>query len=917
MIRTLPMKTLLLCCLVLLAAHTHAQGWVKKYSPDVMMGITSLYPTADGNYITTGWNVEEGPQRIMKIAANGDPMWVADQDSFAAISISNTTQDGGLVLLYYAFGNERVMLRTDANGQQVWKKLIHPHVQNNSIGNADIDTTDNGGFICALTGYDTATMIYRLYVSRLDANGDTIWRRTYFDTDSSKYIQSLRNSKDGGFVMVVARGSGAQTHYSVVKIDGSGNFLWEYIPAGQKFSTPTIARDGNILLCIGDFSTGTNKITKVDQQGNELWTANYAPLPDSSIWYGSIIERDDNSFALIGNRNTSYIDKFSFCIADSLGNVLLFHKLPTANIGYNTQLLHSGYKTFIKSHDGGYITGGWIQNEVNNYSAFLIKMDSAGVVYPSTLSGNTYYDDNGNCARESNEPFIRPVMLTFSSPTDTFTLVSRDSGYYSVGLDTGNYTAHVAPPSPYWRASACNEPVINLPLGADSSISFGLKPIVYSPYITISSSISRLRACMPSTYTAQYCNTGTAPFTGIIEVEIDTNFHVDSTSVPFVTNAGNKYYFVVAPLDAMQCATLHVYGTLTCDVALTGHTLCIDAHAFQDTVVNVSPLWDQSNLQMAVVYNPQTDTITFTLKNKGNGGMSNPKSLLVIEDNVILMHVPVQLGAGAELLQHVPANGSTWRATIEQTAYNPYSKFATAAIEAAGTNQQGGISLGYYIDYPINGYYGYHYTACGEIRNSFDPNEKVVMPDGVGTDKLVDSTTELEYTLYFQNTGNDTAYLIRLTDTLADYLDPATIVAGAGSHPYIMEILGRNVLQFTFANINLPDSGANQLQSNGFVKFRIKQKPGNTNGTVINNEVNIYFDYNPPVLTNTATVRIGKVLVTDIETLYEEKPVTINAYPNPFTTSTRIAVAGEDFTNLELKVYDLSGRLVRQERSTH
>ncbi|HRG91024.1 MAG TPA: T9SS type A sorting domain-containing protein, partial [Chitinophagales bacterium] len=465
----------------------------------------------------------------------------------------------------------------------------------------------------------------------------------------------------------------------------------------------------------------------------------------------------------------------------------------------------------------------------------------------------------------------------------------------------------------YWAPSACNISNINIPAGTtDTSILLGLKPVVYSPYITINGSIDRQRVCMPATYTAQYCNTGTAPFTGILILEIDTLLHVDSASAQIVTSIGNKYYFVVPQLDAMQCATLKVYCTVSCEPTLMDRAVCIDAHAEQDTVINVSPLWDQSNLEIQALYVPGEDSVTFTLRNNGNGGMSQPKSLLVIEDNVILLQTPLQLGAGVTLERKVPANGSTWRGTIEQTAYNPYSKFVTAAIEGAGTNQQGGISVGYFMDYPINGYYGYHYSACGIIRNSYDPNEKVVSPEGAGTDKLIDSTTELEYTLYFQNTGNDTAYVIRITDTLADFLDPATIVTGAASHKYTVEFIDDNVLEFTFTNINLPDSGSNQMGSNGFVKFRIKQKPGNSSGTAINNKVDIYFDYNPPITTNTATVRIGKVLPTGIQTLYKNKPVTIQAFPNPFSASARITVEGENFDKLQLSVYDLSGRMVKQ-----
>ena len=920
MTRTLTMKTLLLCLIALVAAQAQAQGWMKKYSPDLHMGPTSFYNTADGNFLVTGWNLMTTDGiRIMKIGADGNPIWQVNQDSLSSISFSNTTQDGGLIIIAYnEQADERMLLRTDANGQKLWLKPLQPIPTSNFYGNADIDTTDDGGFVVVHSAEDPIDQISKIYIRKFDTNGDTVWTRSYFDADTNKYSQGIRNSGDGGYICFIVKGNGVNLTYSLIKIDDNGNMLWEHVFPFQKHATATVARDGNILVTTGSgLHTSENGLVKIDQNGNELWNVNFAVLPDSSTWNGAVLEKADGNLAVISGKASSSIDRFAFCIIDTLGNLLHHKKLPSGNLGYNVNLLRASYKMFLRTPDGGYAMAGFINNDPQNYSAFIIKMDSMGNVYPSQLIGNTFADLNENCAKDAGDYFARPVNVTFTSANDTFVAITRDSGYYTLGLQNENYNVNITPPSPYWQASSCNPTNVNLPVGTlDSTVNFGLKPIINSPFITINGEIDRQRACFPATYTAQYCNTGTAPFAGIIILDIDTLLTVDSASTQMFPAGTGKYVCVVPQLDPMQCGTLKVYCTVSCDPQYMGHTTCVDAHAEQDTVVIIPQGWDESNLQMMVMQT-SADSVTFTLKNIGNGDMANPEGLIVIEDNVILINTPITLPSGAEHVIQVPANGSTWRATIKQTNFNPYSAFATAGIEGAGTNQSGGVSLGYYLQYPINGYYGYNYQACGEIRNSYDPNEKVVMPKGVGTDHLVDSTVELEYTLYFQNTGNDTAYLVRITDTLESYLNPATLVAGASSHPYTVELLGNNVVQFTFVNINLRDSASNEAGSNGFVKFRIKQKPGNTTGTVINNKVNIFFDFNPPVVTNTATVRIGKVLVTGIQNVYAEKAITINAYPNPFINSTRIEVQGENFNSLQLNVYDLSGRLVSTQNANN
>ena len=57
----------------------------------------------------------------------------------------------------------------------------------------------------------------------------------------------------------------------------------------------------------------------------------------------------------------------------------------------------------------------------------------------------------------------------------------------------------------------------------------------------------------------------------------------------------------------------------------------------------------------------------------------------------------------------------------------------------------------------------------------------------------------------------------------------------------------------------------NELKSIGFVKFRVKPLTTITNGTTINNKASIYFDFNEPILTNTAITKISSIVVTPVK----------------------------------------------------
>ena len=137
------------------------------------------------------------------------------------------------------------------------------------------------------------------------------------------------------------------------------------------------------------------------------------------------------------------------------------------------------------------------------------------------------------------------------------------------------------------------------------------------------------------------------------------------------------------------------------------------------------------------------------------------------------------------------------------------------------------------------------------VRGSFDPNDKTVTPQG-----RVLSTDTLEYLLRFQNVGTDTAFNIRVSDSLDANLSIGTVIPGASSSPYLFTIVS-NELTFRFNDINLVDSTHNEAASHGFVKFKILPLSTAPVGTIIRNKGAIYFDFNAPVFTNTVADTIA------------------------------------------------------------
>lgn len=140
------------------------------------------------------------------------------------------------------------------------------------------------------------------------------------------------------------------------------------------------------------------------------------------------------------------------------------------------------------------------------------------------------------------------------------------------------------------------------------------------------------------------------------------------------------------------------------------------------------------------------------------------------------------------------------------------------------------------------------------VTCAYDPNDKLVDPEGYGAYHAVSiNTDELEYTIRFQNTGNDTATTIELRDFLDTAIQPASFhIMGASHAPSSMGIEPSGELVVRFNNIQLVDSGTSFTGSQGFIKFRVRLQPGLPNMTQVHNTAHILFDLNPPVNTNTA-----------------------------------------------------------------
>ncbi|MDA7502011.1 FG-GAP-like repeat-containing protein [Chitinophagales bacterium] len=194
-------------------------------------------------------------------------------------------------------------------------------------------------------------------------------------------------------------------------------------------------------------------------------------------------------------------------------------------------------------------------------------------------------------------------------------------------------------------------------------------------------------------------------------------------------------------------------------------------------------------------------------------------------------------------------------------------------------------------------------SATDVVVGSVDPNDKLVLLDGIGVSAKASHGQALIYMIRFQNVGNYEAQRVQLVDQLSEDLDWSTFEMLSSSHPFSTSIVNGEV---TWINnkIALPDSTTNLIGSNGYVSFQIFPKADLHPFEVIENDALIQFDYNDYLRTNNTEIIISP--------LYNNIATEVIAYPNPTADHFEIVLIDENQLAEQIKsvsIYSLDGRL--------
>jgi hypothetical protein len=536
------------------------------------------------------------------------------------------------------------------------------------------------------------------------------------------------------------------------------------------------------------------------------------------------------------------------------------------------------------------------------------------------VEGQVSVDTNSNCVVDSLEQGLSSCIIEWkdSVSSQVYYTITNPNGAYSVGLPMGTYYTKITTPNIYWVPCLDSQIVHILSSGSVSSSDWAINDVINCPYVTVDISAPFLRMTGGgSSYSVSYCNNGTLPASNVyVEVNLDPALNFISSSIPFSAQVGNVYTFNIGALPMGDCGSFYIQVVVDTSAQFQ-QTHCTEAHIFPDSFC--VPVWSGPIVDGSAVCN--IDTISFFIDNIGSA-MLGPHQYTIIEDDIAMRVGTIQLGAGqSTVIEQEVRLSKTYRIEIEQAVGFPPilgDPVFSIAVEGCNPLSNGSFNTGFITQFPNGNSSPFIAVDCQQNVASYDPNDKAAQPEGYGVQHYIEKNSPIDYKIRFQNTGTDTAFNIIIIDTLSAYLDLTSLQMGASSHAHTWEIIDSNTLKVTFANVVLVDSNANEALSHGFFRYRINQKTNNSLGSLIENQAAIYFDYNPPIFTNTTFHTIGEnfvPLVLTIEDIYEES-IEVTAFPNPFNYSTTIKVEGKEYGELELSVFDITGRMMTKRQST-
>jgi hypothetical protein len=323
---------------------------------------------------------------------DGDECYSVQQTTDGGyIMVGNTDGFGAGIWLIY-------LIKTDAYGDTLWTKTIGGGGYDNG---RSVQQTTDGGYIIAGYGDSFGTGGFNIYLIRTDATGSLLWSKTFGGSPTDIYTTSVQQTTDGGYIVTGNFGSSNGDEVYLIKADANGDSLWTKTYGGVDDDNGHFVEqtnDGGYIITGETYSFGVGGsdvyLIKTDSVGNLLWSKTFGGTDDEVGF--SVHQTTDGGYIIAGYYGSNGGGGMDIYLlkTDISGNLLWSKTLSGGGVGFSVQ----------QTTDGGYIVTGYTGN--SSASICLIKTDASGNLLWSKTFGGTYDDWAGSVQQTADGGYI-------------------------------------------------------------------------------------------------------------------------------------------------------------------------------------------------------------------------------------------------------------------------------------------------------------------------------------------------------------------------------------------------------------------------------------------------------------------------------------------------------------------------------
>jgi len=769
------------------------------------------------------------------------------------------------------------------------------------------------------------------WVVKVNMYGDIVWQKTYGGTNN-EFAYSIQETQNKGFAIAGSSrsndgdvsGNQGLSDYWIVRLDSVGNILWQNSFGGsgeERANSIDQTTDGGFIIT-GTTNSDDGDVTgymgnhdfwviKLDSLGNLIWQRT---LGGSAYDYStSIEETTDGGFVVVGETGSNDGDVSGnhggardlwVVKLDGLGGVLWQNAIGGSGWDHGANV-HENIGGSIIITGGSDSNDGDLNSNFGLWDSWVIKLDPTGALVWSKSFGGSRNESASSIVGTEDGGF---VFCSSTSSNDGDVSGHHGILYNDIWLSKVDESGTLL-----WQRT----------LGgsySDYSLSFALTEngIVLGGYTNSNDGdVWGFQGSWNDFWMVKLTNKF-AQMNGSIFTDLNANNTQDPAELAFVnhkiTNQNNGYPSFTNVLGLFSVAVIDTGETVIIADPIQYFNSQPQIHsAFFDTLGQQVDSLNDFAMQPSGIFNDLE--IILTPLGAYRPGFTAHYSISYRNIGTTILDPEVIFFPDADLTfdssSTTPATMSTDSIIWQFPALVPLEEGHITVYLTVSLSSVLGDSL--YSSVRIDPIFGDANTSNNwsawavPITGSFDPNDILVDRKMITSAELIPTPPDLEYIIRFQNTGTDTAFTVRIENSVPQNADLSTFQFVSSSHTVEIEYLQHvNRFVYRFENILLPDSNTNEAASHGYFRYKIKPLSTLMIGDSVLNTAGIFFDNNYPVITNTAVTVIDNT--TGVSEGIEDG---FSVSPNPTTGLVYIQLSVANSGTLTLT--DITGREVMRE----